>query len=144
MPAHCVTQWFRVSHKSQNNTVYRMTDPVHRPEVEAPKSDRRLLDCLGGLPEETNDGRRAQLQESDWQGVAVSALKHGLRPLLYERFTADTAKLDVPDTVLKPLREAYLVNALRNGLLYRNLGMVLGAFRQKGIAVIVLKGAHLA
>jgi hypothetical protein len=133
-----------MSHKSQGNTIYRMDDPVHLPEVEASKSDQRLLECLRGVPEQANDGRRAQLQESDWQGVAVSALKHGLRPFLYERLTADTAKLNVPDTVLKPLREAYLVNALRNELLYWDLGMVLWAFRQKGIGVIVLKGAHLA
>jgi hypothetical protein len=84
------------------------------------------------------------LLESDWQGVADSALKHGLRPLLYERLTSDTSKVNVPDAVLEPLREAFLVNGLRNTLLYRDLGKVLGDFRQHGIAVIVLKGAHLA
>lgn len=121
-----------------------MDDPVHQPEVEASKSDQRLLECLGGMSGQVRDRRRTQLLESDWQGVADSALKHGLRPLLYERLTSDTSKVNVPDTVLEPLREAFLVNGLRNTLLYRDLGKVLGAFRQKGVAVIVLKGAHLA
>ncbi len=128
----------------QHNTAYRMTDPVHRPEVEALESDRRLLECLRGAPERARDVRHTQLLEADWQGVAVSALKHGLRPLLYERLASDTPGLKVPATVRESLREAFLANGLRNALLYRDLGKVLGVFRQKGIAAIVLKGAHLA
>ena len=121
-----------------------MDDPVHQPEKEALKSARRLLGCLGGVSGLAEEGRGGQLLESDWQGVAVSAFTHGLRPLLYERLTSDTSKRKVPDTVLEPLRDAFLVNSLRNTLLYRDLGKVLAGFRQKGIAVIVLKGAHLA
>ena len=107
-------------------------------------SAQRLLDCLGGVPEPARGACCAQLQNSDWQGVVVSARKHGLRPLLYERLTSATSEAKIPAAVLSALREAYLVNGVRNALLYQDLGKVLGVFREKGVAVIVLKGAHLA
>ena len=72
-------------HKSQDKPIYRMDDPVHQPEVEASESDQRLLECLGGLSGQVRERDCTQLLESDWQGVADSALKHGLRALLYER-----------------------------------------------------------
>jgi len=64
--------------------------------------------------------------------------------LLYERLAAATLDVEVPEKILESLRESFLINSLQNSLLYQDLRGVLGAFRQKGIAVIVLKGAHLA
>ena len=46
--------------------------------------------------------------------------------------------------MLALLRESYLVNGLRNAILYGDLREVLGDFHQQSIPVIVLKGAHLA
>jgi hypothetical protein len=121
-----------------------MNKPALRPETDTLQSDQRLLECLGGACGLGKDSGCAQLSESEWEAVALSAAKHGLRPLLYERLAFNTSLVKVPDKVLAPLREAFLTNGLRNALLYRDLEQVVGAFRQKGLPVIVLKGAHLA
>jgi hypothetical protein len=121
-----------------------MNKPEQRLGAEVSRSDQQLAECLGGTPGRENEAWRARLAGFDWQGVANAAVRHGLRPLLYERLAAKTPDLKVPESVLESLRETYLAISLRNALLYRDLKGVLEAFRKNGIAVIVLKGAHLA
>jgi hypothetical protein len=67
-----------------------------------------------------------------------------MRPVLYERLAPVASAGEIPNTVLALLRESYLVNGLRNALLYQDLREVLGGFHWQSIPVIVLKGAHLA
>jgi hypothetical protein len=105
-------------------------------------SDRKLLDCLCGALDPAIPSRLAQFSESDWEGVVASATNHGIRPLLYHQLTSLDSDVKIPGAVLEPLRQAFLVNGLRNTLLYQDLAKILEAFRQDDIAVIVLKGAH--
>lgn len=45
---------------------------------------------------------------------------------------------------MQTLREAFLINATRNALLYHDLAQAVTTLQQNGIRVTVLKGAHLA
>jgi hypothetical protein len=121
-----------------------MTSPLRKRAENAPSSDQRLLDCLCSAPDPVSKAQLAELAELDWNRVVASATKHGVRPLLYERLASVASAAGIPDTVLTLLRESFLVNGLRNVLLYQDLGEVLEGFQQESIPVIVLKGAHLA
>jgi hypothetical protein len=112
--------------------------------ADATSSDQRLLDCLCSAPDPASKAQLAEFAVSDWNRVVASATKHGVRPLLYERLASVATAAEVPDTMLALLRESFLVNGLRNSLLYQDLGDVLEGFEQESILVIVLKGAHLA
>ena len=103
-----------------------------------------LLDCLCSERDHTGKVQLANMAGLDWERLIESATKHGVRPLLYERLSALPASAGVPDAVLACLRESFLVNSLRNGLLYRDLKTAVDVFQQRSIPVIVLKGAHLA
>ena len=56
----------------------------------------------------------------------------------------DAAPISVPEFVLQGLREAFLINTVRNTLLYEDLAAVVATLQQHGIRAAVLKGAHLA
>src|SRR5580700_8246704 len=92
----------------------------------------------------TKAARLGGLSPDEWNQVVASALANQVGPLLYSRLKelADDGRL--PRERLQVLRAAYLATAERNLRLYRELAAVLTAFRQAGIPVIVLKGAHLA
>src|ERR1035437_5351918 len=122
----------------------QMTSPLRKRAENAPSSDQRLLDCLCSAPDPASKAQLAEFAASDWNRVVASATKHGVRPLLYERLASVASVAKVPDTMLALLRESFLVNGLRNVLLYQDLGDVLEGFQQESIPVIVLKGAHLA
>jgi hypothetical protein len=121
-----------------------MTLPSRKSVSTAFSSDQLLLDCLCLEPGHTGKAQLAEMAELDWERLMASATKHGVRPLLYERLSAVASSMGVPDAVLVPLRESFLMNSLRNGVLYRDLRAVLEVFQQQSIPVIVLKGAHLA
>ena len=79
---------------------------------------------------------------ADWEAVLRIAGRFGILPLLHQRCLDNQVRL--PETVREELRNAYLVNTAKNALLYRDLGAILKVFRESGLDVIVLKGAHLA
>ena len=110
-----------------------MTSPLRKRAENAPSSDQRLLDCLCSAPDPVSKVQLAELAELDWNRVVASATKHGVRPLLYERLASVASTAGIPDTVLTLLRESFLVNGLRNVLLYQDLGDVLEGFQQQGI-----------
>jgi len=107
------------------------------------------------------------LSETEWKGVVASSYKHGTNSLLYHRLTTGAASAieageemggggqrsagptfrpappRVPEKVLGELRETYLINGVRNTLVYQNLARVLQALREDQIPVIALKGACL-
>ena len=103
-----------------------------------------LLDCLSRVTDPATGARLAQLPATDWRELVQVSARHGVGPLLYDRLTTGAFPLPVPVGVMQTLREAFLMNALRNTLLYQDLAQVLTALQQTGIRVAVLKGAHLA
>jgi putative nucleotidyltransferase-like protein len=78
-----------------------------------------------------------------WPVVAQSADEHGVLPLV----TRNLRRLGwphVPDATRTQLERAEYLNLVRNRLLARGLGTILGRFIRAGIPVIALKGVALA
>ena len=101
-----------------------------------PASAESLLACLKG--QEPGD------RQVDWPSVAELARRHSLEPLLYHRLEREQKLSRVPAPEREQLRKAYYLNADRNIRRYHQLQPVLAALRDRGIPVILLKGACLA
>ena len=80
----------------------------------------------------------------DWDFLAKTSCKHGIAPLIYVNLQRSGVMNVVSASAVQLLRGSYYGNAARNALLFDELGAVLGAFKENGIDVIVLKGAALA
>lgn len=81
------------------------------------------------------------MSELDWDSVLASAQWHFVGPLLYQNIK----NLDnVPKHVGGSLKMAFFHHTVNNLILYKELSEVLKAFNDKGVSVIVLKGAFLA
>ena len=80
----------------------------------------------------------------NWDYVMEYSIRHDIQPLLYwNLYQIDTEK-EVPEKFMAILKKGYYRNVLRNMYIYDELGIVLNAFKDSGINVIVLKGAFLA
>lgn len=119
-----------------------------------------LLTCLGYASEAAKAERLAHISSEEWQAVAELARQHGVTPLLYHhlkrlglvvgersempsaRHFANSAAWLITNT--EELKQAFLENAARNMRLYQELGKLLRRLWEQDIAVIALKGAHLA
>lgn len=101
-----------------------------------------LLGCLSYADGLINTDRIKAVRPSEWRDVAVLAQQHGIAPLLYHRLNALGVAL--PDDVAEGLKKAYRQNLMRNLRLYHELGKLLLQLQEKGIDIIVLKGAHIA
>src|SRR5882724_9901509 len=77
----------------------------------------------------------------NWQEVLKSASWHGVAPLVYHNLKSISG---IPQEVMDQLKGAYCGNIARNMYLYAELRRILEGFREKGLNVIVLKGAALA
>jgi len=107
-------------------------------------ADELLLYCLGMGADKTRAARLEQLSASDWDDLIQQSVRHGVTPLLYQRFTTTNTSAPIPATVMQRLREIYLYSAKENIRLYHELAKVLKTLQNDGISVIALKGAHLA
>jgi hypothetical protein len=79
----------------------------------------------------------------DWPAVLMTALDHGVMPLLYKNFPVlgpETA----PASFLSDLRALYLANTYRNLSLTRELLNVLAMLESVGVPVVAYKGPVLA
>jgi hypothetical protein len=101
-----------------------------------------LLACLGNASDEAKAEQLARLSPEEWSAVVALAGQHGVAPLLYHRLKQLSVVL--PGELAEELKRAYLRNAARNMSLYQELGKLLQRLREQDIAVIALKGAHLA
>ena len=80
----------------------------------------------------------------DWEEILESARWHGVAPLLYNNLKGIQKSRSIPQRVMDELRTDYNANLARNMYIYAELRNILGAFRKKGVEVILLKGAVLA
>jgi hypothetical protein len=108
------------------------------------RTEDLLLAFLRTDPGGTGVAGFGELSGTDWDDLLRTAARHGVTPLLYHRLATFHRDAPIPAEVIRNLRNSYLQNAGRNMHLYHELGKVLGRFRQDGIPVIALKGAHLA
>lgn len=80
----------------------------------------------------------------NWEEVLEIAISNGIAPLLYHNMKKIHESHFIPQEVMDQLRKYYYKNLVRNMDFYTELKKVLNAFYEKGVEVIVLKGAALA
>jgi len=103
-----------------------------------------LLLARGDLTaEEQGSARQLLAQPLAWRDIVRSADEHGVFPVVVRNLRR-LGWPHVPEATRKELEAAERLNAVRNRLLARGLGTILGRFAQAGIPVIPLKGVALA
>jgi hypothetical protein len=100
-----------------------------------------LIDCINNRFEELDLN---SLTPGNWSTIVSEASRHRIAPILYNKIKLAETEFMFPSDVLRKLREKYLVNAYRNTLLFHQLTELVAHLNNKGIPVILLKGAHLA
>lgn len=108
--------------------------------------NRLLLYCVQTeIPEVVLDEIRNLVGLSlDWEEILKSARWHGVAPLLYNNLKRIQKRRSIPQRVMDELRTAYNATLARNMYIYAELNSILGAFHEKKVEVILLKGAALA
>jgi hypothetical protein len=108
------------------------------------KEDRLLLACActGARTHDINEFLEEKLL--NWDYILESSMRHDIQPLLYWNLDKIDTRKNVPVEIMAILKKVYYRNVLRNMSIYDQLGIVLNAFKDAGIDVIVLKGAFLA
>jgi len=114
--------------------------------VNLSNENRLLLYCTQiKIPEDTLNKAEDILSLSlDWKEILESARWHGIVPLLYNNLKGLQESHFIPQEVMDELRTAYNATLARNMYIYAELNSILGAFREKEVEVILLKGAALA
>lgn len=92
-------------------------------------------------PEEINSLLSCQIK---WDELLNTAFSQGIAPLVYKSLKDIPEKAHVPEDVMGKLKMAYHGNVARNMYLYSELELILRAFDEKGIEVMLLKGIALA
>lgn len=103
---------------------------------------RVLLAALAYRPDGEKEKLFSEVSGEEWRAVIELARRHGVPLLLYHRLKP--LRIALPLDVSGALRRASLRAAVRNLAMYRELGVILSRLRERGIPVIVLKGAQLA
>lgn len=84
------------------------------------------------------------LRPEDWNDILDQAEHHQVVPLLHRALQSPEGRAVVPAGVRERLQISYFTAAARSARLVSELAAVLRAARTAGLAVVVLKGAHLA
>lgn len=79
--------------------------------------------------------------EVDWKYLGDTAVRHGVAPLLHERWKT---RPDVPASLRSRLQACYYATATRNMHQFQAVTAVVSQWRQAGVEALVLKGASLA
>ena len=82
-------------------------------------------------------------QIQDWEYVVQAAIRHGVRPLLYQSLNKSCPQ-SIPPDVLNRLRRFFQANAKRNLFLTASLFKVLSKFESHNISAVPFKGPVLA
>jgi hypothetical protein len=106
--------------------------------------DRLLLDCLKNQEPAAKMDRVRRFTANNWENILVAAGRHGVVPILFHTLKPLLPGIDMPEPVREKMQRIYYLSAARNARVYHQLMIVLTALKDKGINVILLKGAHLA
>ncbi len=107
--------------------------------------NRLLLYCAQTrIPEATlNQVKDIISLPLNWEEVLESSSWYGIALLLYHNLNKIQEGCLIPKDVMDKLKKTYYGNVTRNMDLYEELKRILEAFHEKGVKVIVLKGAAL-
>ncbi|MDT8381823.1 MAG: nucleotidyltransferase family protein [Brevefilum sp.] len=81
--------------------------------------------------------------DADWLAIVNLSKGHRISPILYDRLNALKDQVDIPESVVKKLRQDYLLTAARNTSFFHEGEIILAKFSASGIPIIVLKGLYL-
>jgi hypothetical protein len=101
-----------------------------------------ILQCLG-VRRNGSPGGPTRATPSEWAEVLRQARDNGVVPLLYQRLTTAPPLVETPPAVLEDLRTLAMRSAAQSLHIVAELRVVLETLQRQGVAVIVLKGAHL-
>jgi hypothetical protein len=102
-----------------------------------------LLYCLGIRPNGSATRRPPTLTAAEVAEILRQAGENGISSLLYHRLMTVAPTPELPPTAMDYLRNVAMQSAAQSLQISRELAEILGAFRQRGILAIALKGAHL-
>jgi hypothetical protein len=85
-----------------------------------------------------------KLTPDEWRGLLEVANHQGLLPYLYGRLQQSSCQECVPDTIQEKLNDVHLSATVRNMRMLHHGGLILKAFADNQIQVIVLKGSYLS
>ena len=92
----------------------------------------------------TEKANLPELQNIDWNIFLKRARIEGISPLVFSRLPEIAAHYNIPEYVAEELKKDYYLSATKNTLIFEELKRVLALFNQRGLQVIVMKGAALA
>ncbi len=104
--------------------------------------DKRLLSRLISDPPRLVDW--TFFSQADWTLLLREADREGVGPLLYWRFSKSGKLASLPGNVQESLRVMYARTWSQNQLLFKELEVLAQLFHERGIPVVVLKGACFA
>ena len=113
-----------------------------RSGVERDRASELLLRYLKRTADKTDWPDR--LPASVWDEMVRRGREYGVAPLLFHRLQALPSTAPVPTAAMNALRGMYLESMITGMQLHRSLHDLLSMFRRNDVAIIVLKGAHLA
>lgn len=103
-----------------------------------------LLHCLGVGSDEMDSDRLERLSPAGWDELICRADMHSVAPLLFQSFRTANMGACIPARIMQELQEIYLASSWENSERYHELLRMLKALNDRGIPIIVLKGAALA
>ena len=103
-----------------------------------------ILQCLQIEDRGQKFTRLAKYSPLDWGRVLFQAERHGLAPMVAWQIKSLGLEALPPEEVHQVFRNSLRIGTGNNLILFNELGKVLRQFKEEGIPVIVLKGAHLA
>lgn len=103
-----------------------------------------LFACLKAEWAVTTATELAHLTDAAWAELFTLANVQSISPMLWQRLQSYGQLVHVPPALAHRLQTVIYAVTVRNLRLYHELGLILAQLRQQKIAVIVLKGAHLA
>jgi len=80
----------------------------------------------------------------DWNLVFETAKSHNVAPLMYPNLKILNEEQAIPQNILLQFRKRYHITGIRNSKMYNELAILLKAFKENGIEVMLIKGAALA
>ena len=121
-----------------------MTHETELYSTRFPKELKLILSLLrDDLTDLTSKEMTSRLDDMDWPLFVQLVYHHRLYSVIYVRLKQMNLP-SVPQTVMESLKQQYTINTFRMLQLTAEMEQVCGAFRERGIRTITLKGPALA